>query len=176
MQIRPAEHQDKEAIRNVYLAAFPEQEREMVASLAADLLEVSSQPETITLVAEQDHALIGHICFSPVSSRQNDGYLGYILCPLAVHPDFQKQQIGSHLIAAGFAALDQLTADILFVYGDPGFYGKFGFDVELAREFRPPYPLQHPFGWQARLLQPDNACPKAGALRCVEPLKNPQLW
>ena len=176
LQIRQAGIRDCVAVQDLYLLAFPEEEREAVAALAVNLLADTSTPDTFALVAEADEAVVGQICFSPVGSSNADSLLGYLLAPLAVHPGFRSRGIGGSLIEAGIEHLSQLDADIVFVYGDPGYYGKFGFDAAIASVYAPPYPLQHPFGWQARQLKDSAALPAPGKLTCVQPLQDPQLW
>ncbi len=41
---------------------------------------------------------------------------------------------------------------MLFVYGNPDYYGKFGFSVDTAQCYIPPYWLEYSFGWQAIAL------------------------
>lgn len=81
---------------------------------------------TISLVAELDGAVIGHIAFSPVeiSDCSKDWYgLG----PIAVKPELQRHGIGQALVRSGLAELRKLRAQGCVLVGDPGFYGRFGF-------------------------------------------------
>lgn len=61
-------------------------------------------------------------------------------------------------------------------YGDPEFYGRLGFEAEIARFFVPPYPLEYPFGWLGMVLagsaMPKTPCNFAG----VSALNKPNLW
>src|SRR4030065_1376162 len=62
---------------------------------------------TISLVAEIDGQVVGHIAFSPVTI--SDGAIGwYGLGPVSVLPDYQKQGIGKSLISEGLALLKKL--------------------------------------------------------------------
>lgn len=176
MRIRPATLLDRDAVLDLYLAAFPEAERETVAAVAVDLLSESSTPESFALVAEADGAPVGHISFSPVSCGDADNFVGVVLAPLAVHPKFQKQGIGARLVEAGMQRLSELGVGIVFVYGDPSYYGRFGFDADIAARYVPPYPLQYPFGWQAKALTDVGRSPSSGKLTCVAALQDPQLW
>lgn len=173
---RHATRHDCNAISDVYLSAFPESERELIATLAIDLLNEETKPETISLVDEIDGEIVGHVAFSPVTMDFDKNWRGYILAPLAVKPGFQKQGIGSELINTGIDCLKESGVDVVFVYGDPAYYGRFGFEAETATNFKPPYELHFPFGWQAMLLK-ENTCPKdAVQMTCIEPLQNPALW
>ncbi len=120
--------------------------------------------------------VVGHIAFSPVSCIINENFRGYILAPLAVHPHCQKRKIGCRLVEAGIQHLLKANVDIVFVYGDPEFYGRFGFDGDTASHYTPPYKLRYSFGWQAKLLTDANKFSSKGQLSCVSSLKDPELW
>jgi len=176
MHIRLASPRDRDSVRSLHLSAFAEEERQEVATLAVNLLAEKTIPETFALVAEADNIVVGHIAFSPVSRVSTDNYQGYILAPLAVHPEFQKRRIGASLIKTGIEHLSRLDVDIVFVYGDPKYYGRFGFDADIAVEYAPPYQLQYPFGWQAKPMTDGKTFPSSGKLTCVQSLRDPQLW
>ena len=135
MRIRVATNLDSEAIREVHSCAFSEAEKRKVATLATNLLAEETNPETVSLVAEADGAVVGHIAFSPVTIDNNKRWSGYILAPLGVKPEYQKRQIGSKLIESGIQRLSKKGATVVFVYGDPNYYGKFhltNFSILLA--------------------------------------------
>jgi putative acetyltransferase len=171
-----ATRSDLDAIRGVHLSAFPEAEREMVARLAIDLLCEESNPPIVSLVAETDGAVVAHGAFSPVSIEHSEALNGYILAPLGVRPAFQGRGIGSRLVRSGLQRLTRSGAHILFVYGDPGYYGRFGFGAEPADRYIPPYRLQYPFGWQSIALNGFNSEGTSRNLRCVDSLCDPALW
>ena len=175
MHIRVATHLDSEAVREVYLHAFSEAERQKVAVLAVDLLSEETKPETISLVAEADSVVVGHVAFSPVTI-DNNSWFGYILAPLGVRPDYQKRRIGSSLVEDGIAQLSKMDVDIVFVYGDPQYYGRFGFSADVASMYFPPYELQHPFGWQALSLRENVLSSEPVTISCVAPLRDSELW
>lgn len=173
---RRARLDDVDDIRRIYAAAFPESESERVARLAIELLEDDSLPVTFSWMAEKDDHLIAHIAFSPVGIKGNDQYRGYILAPLAVQPDYQRQGVGSLLINEGLRALNKAGVQFVFVYGDPDYYGRFGFRVEIAEVFRAPYELQYPFGWQAKFFGEVRLSQGVVDISCVTALCDPQLW
>ena len=176
MNIRIATKQDYDDIQKVHLCAFPEGEGDIVAKLATDLLSGKTTPQTISLVAETDGVVVGHVAFSPLVIDYNEKLPGYILAPLGVKPDYQKCRIGSKLIEYGMQQLSVMGVNVVFVYGDPGYYSRFGFHAEAASQYTAPYKLQCPFGWQAFVL---NECdiekPPAG-ITCVTSLCDPKLW
>jgi putative acetyltransferase len=81
---------------------------------------------TISLVAEADNKVVGHIAFSPVTI--SDGSLDwYGIGPVSVLPELQKQGIGKSLIREGLSSLKALGAKGCVLVGDPGYYQRFGF-------------------------------------------------
>lgn len=176
MKIRIATSRDRDAIQAVHIDAFPEDEGDAVAKLAVDLLEEKTTPEILSLVAESDGWLVGHVAFSPVFIEDHDEFKGYILAPLGVKASRQKGGIGRALIEDGLRRLSVKDVDVVFVYGDPDYYGRFGFSAEAARVYHAPYPLQYPFGWQALVLDEPNLGESPVTITCVESLSDPGLW
>jgi putative acetyltransferase len=101
MNIRIATTQDGDGIRRLYWSAFPEGEKEITATLAVELLAEESALPIISLVAEMEDAVVGHVAFSPVEIDNQAAIQAYILAPLAVRPDYQNQRIGSALVEYG---------------------------------------------------------------------------
>lgn len=174
--IRRATGLDRDRIHELYLRTFPAQEGPDVARLAVSLLDEDTGPETISLVAELNGALVGHIAFSPVTADTDSDWMGYILAPLGVDPGYQKRRIGTKLVESGLAQLSESGVKIVFVYGDPKYYGKFGFEAETAASYLPPYELQYPFGWQAIFLRQAEPVGQPAGITCVASLQDPALW
>ncbi len=175
-RVRVATSLDREDVREIHLCAFPEGEKQIVSTLAVNLLSEETTPKTISLIAEADGVVVGHIAFSPVTINSNKSWKGYILAPLGVKPEYQKRQIGSKLIESGIERLSRMGVNVLFVYGDPKYYGKFGFNADLASKYSPPYELQYPFGWQAIILNEGVFTESTVIITCVDPLKDAALW
>ena len=174
--IRTATKLDREHVRDVHLHAFSEGENRIVSTLAVNLLSEETSPETFALVAEIDGLVVGHIAFSPVTVDKNETWTGYILAPLGIKPAYQKRQIGSKLVESGMARLTKKGVNAVFVYGDPGYYGKFGFNADAASRYLPPYVLQYPSGWQAIVLKQAGSAALTFKLSCAASLCDPQLW
>lgn len=110
-----------------------------VTAAAFETLEISSHTEqfivealrsagalTLSLVAEMEGRVIGHIAFSPlVISDGTPGWYG--LGPVSVLPAFQRMGIGKALIDAGLSRLKSLGAKGCCLVGHPEYYIKFGF-------------------------------------------------
>jgi putative acetyltransferase len=94
---------------------------------------------TVSLVAEIDGRLVGHIAFSPVTIL--DGTQDwYGLGPVSVLPEYQRQGIGKALIVEGLSRLKSMHARGCCLVGHPEYYKKFGFDniPELVLKGVPP--------------------------------------
>jgi len=176
MHIRIATNLDRDDVHSVHWSAFAEGERGIVSKLAVDLLSEETTPQTISLVAETEGAVVGHVAFSPVTIGSNKNFQGYILAPLGVNPEYQKRRIGSKLIESGMQQLSRMGVGILFVYGDPKYYSRFGFSVDAAERYIPPYELQYPFGWQGIALNECSTGKSPVKITCVTSLCDPALW
>jgi putative acetyltransferase len=81
---------------------------------------------TVSLVAEVDGRVIGHIAFSPVA--MSDGTRNwYGLGPVSVLPEYQRQGIGKALIQEGLSRLKRMNAQGCCLVGHPHYYKRFGF-------------------------------------------------
>lgn len=88
---------------------------------------------TISLVAEENGEVVGHIAFSPATiDGRHDGWFG--LGPVSVEPTRQKRGIGRTLIEEGLSLLKERGARGCALIGSPDFYSRFGFrsDGRLA--------------------------------------------
>lgn len=126
MIIRSETASDFDAITEITIAAFRtleisnHTEQFIITSLRA------AGALTISLVAEIDGRVVGHIAFSPVTI--SDGSKGwYGLGPVSVLPEHQKRGIGKSLINKGLSMLKELDGRGCAVVGDPNYYKRFGF-------------------------------------------------
>ena len=93
---------------------------------------------TVSLVAELNGRVIGHIAFSPVSISGTQNWYG--LGPLSVLPEYQRKGIGRALIQEGLSRLKGLNAKGCCLVGPPEYYRKVGFKnrPRLVHEGVPP--------------------------------------
>jgi putative acetyltransferase len=122
MHIRPELPTDITAIREVNLDAF---EGTTEADLV-DALREQARP-IVSMVADDDGAIVGHILFSPVtlSSLPDLRIMG--LAPMAVSPEQQRKGVGSALVRAGITACRDLGYEAVVVLGHAEYYPRFGF-------------------------------------------------
>ena len=114
---------DATHVREINLRAFGQSdEADMVDRLR------KSCPEAISLVAEVENQLVGHILFSPVVIESpSDHVHGMGLAPMSVLPEFQRQGIGSQLVETGLEVVRVAGSPFVVVIGHPKFYPRFGF-------------------------------------------------
>jgi putative acetyltransferase len=129
MIIRSETPADIDAIHDLTQAAFAPMpfsggtEGPIIKALRAD------GDLTVSLVAEEDGKIVGHIALSPVTvNGEADGLYG--LGPVSAHPDRQRQGIGSALIREALSRLPDAKA--VFLVGDPNYYSRFGFIADCG--------------------------------------------
>ena len=176
MRIRFAQATDLNSIQKVIETAFSDEENTVIMNLAAELSSENTRPPIKSLIAEVDNQVMGYVSYSPIFLSSYTSISGYMLAPLAIPPNHQKQGVGSNLIKSGIEILTKESIDVLLVYGDPNYYGRFGFKENTARSFVPPYPLGYPCGWLGMMLS-DIDIPKTPIeFECVASFNKPDLW
>ena len=176
MNIRLAQETDLDSILKVIETAFSDEESKIIMTLSAELSNETNRASITSLVAEVDTQVIGYASYSPILLKTASSISGYILAPLAVSPEHQKQGVGSNLVNAGIDMLTEDDANVLLVYGDPAYYGRFGFKEEIGHSFVPPYTLQYPFGWTGMMLNDSLVPEQPLQFDCVAALSKPELW
>ena len=83
----------------------------------------------LSLVAEIDRGVVGHVAFSParIELAQGGEAEALALGPIAVLPDVQRDGIGSLLMVRGFEECSALGHELIFLLGHPSYYPRFGF-------------------------------------------------
>ena len=126
MIIRPETDADIEAIGEVTKAAFEnhpisrQTEHFIIAALRA------ANALTISLVAEVNGRVIGHVALSPITiSDGSEDWYG--LGPISVLPEYQRRGTGKALMHEGLSRLKALGAKGCALVGDPDYYERFGF-------------------------------------------------
>jgi putative acetyltransferase len=133
--LRSETNNDIDAITEVTIAAF--QTLEISNHTEQFIIEAlrANHALAVSLVAETNGRVIGHIAFSPVAI--SDGTINwYGLGPVSVLPEYQRKGIGSALIQEGLSRLQDIGAKGCCLVGHPQYYRKFGFEniAELTLE------------------------------------------
>jgi putative acetyltransferase len=122
----PRDSTDASAITEVTVAAF----KTLAISNHTELFIIEAlrvaKALTISLVAEVDGRVVGHIAVSPLTiwdATRN----WYGLGPVSVLPEYQRQGIGNALIREGLSWLKDLKAQGCCLVGHPEYYRRFGF-------------------------------------------------
>ena len=123
MVIRHESEEDIAAIRELHEQAFEQ-------SLEADIVDALRKncAEILSLVAEHDETIIGHVLFSPAEIEGPHGVLkGMALAPMAVTPDMRRKGVGTRLVKHGVVQLMRAQCPFIVVVGRPDYYVHFGF-------------------------------------------------
>lgn len=159
MLIRAESSLDYPAVTQIHRAAFPTQAE---ADLVQRLREKASP--CISLAAEHDAVLVGHIFFSPAMLVANTTPRLMGLAPVAVLPKWQGQGVGSALIEAGIQKCRELAADAVVVLGAPAYYSRFGFKSSQMFDLHCQYDVP-PGAFMVLELNPGSLSAHTGLIR-----------
>jgi putative acetyltransferase len=137
--IRKETPADRAAIFEVNLRAFGQPgEATLVDALRRD----GDFIPALSLVAERDGTVVGHILFPPVTIESKTGSVPALaLAPMAVLPELQRHGIGSLLVREGLAACRRLGHRIVIIVGHPEYYQRFGFTPARVKGIEAPFPV-----------------------------------
>lgn len=138
MRLRPEEHADEEPVRRLHQQAFGD-EGDSVAVLV-DALRPSIRPgRGLSLVAEEEGRVFGHVMFTPsLLDAPRRLVEVQVLSPLGVLPARQHQGVGSALVRAGLEEMVDQGVPVVFLEGSPLYYPRFGFAPGSGQGFRRP--------------------------------------
>jgi len=156
--VRPEDHvtvrcenmedtKERSLIRSINEAAFGRpDEADLVDGLRSEGVVL------VSLVAEVDKRIAGHILFSRMWIETPGGSVpAAALAPMAVLPGDRRRGIGQRLILHGLELLRRRGERIVIVLGHPDYYPRFGFSSETARYLESPFP---PEAFMAMELSP----------------------
>ena len=136
--IRPESPADAVGIYEVNRRAFDGSETE--AGLVEALRGSEDFIPELSLVAEENSEIIGHILFSRIHIETEDSRIPALsLAPMSVLPENQNRGTGSALVRRGLEECARLGHRIVIVLGHPNFYPRFGFSARMAMDLRCPY-------------------------------------
>jgi putative acetyltransferase len=138
MELREERPGDRQSVREVNVRAFGDH-GPVVADLVDSLRDTITPAAGLSLVAEQDGQIAGHVMFTrsllDAPRRLVDVQ---VLSPLGVMPEQQKRGIGSALVRHGLEVLGERAVPLVFLEGDPRYYSRFGFAPGDTQGFRKP--------------------------------------
>ena len=132
--LRPEIASDQASVRELHKRAFGGTK---VPALVDALRQGTAALRPLSFVAEQQGRIVGHVMLSAsrlgAPARLVDVY---VLSPLGVFPEHQRQVIGTVLIDHAARAADQAVIPLVFLESDPSFYGLRGFERASSLGFR----------------------------------------
>ncbi|WP_229640143.1 GNAT family N-acetyltransferase [Waterburya agarophytonicola] len=136
IKIRLEEAQDYSNIFQLNSLAFgQENEAELIEKIRKSDRYI---PE-LSLVAELDSKIVGHIIFSYIDLVDRETTLVLALAPIAVLPEYQNRGIGSLLITTGLEIAEKIQIPMVIVLGNPKFYNRFGFKPAINYGIKSPF-------------------------------------
>jgi putative acetyltransferase len=148
---------DVGAIHDLLVSAFP-------TPAEADLVDRLRRDGDLVLslvAADAKGAVVGHVAFPRLRVVLSGvEYPAVGLAPLTVAETHRRQGIGAELVQCGLAQLRARDETLVFVLGDPAYYGRFGFTAETARPYTSAYDETY---FMALSLEDD--APRAGSVR-----------
>lgn len=136
MNIRQETPQDFPAVYKINHLAF---EQEGESQLIEKIREGETFIQELSLVAEHDGKVIGHILFSKINIVGESSYPSLALAPMSVLPEFQNKGIGSQLVTLGLQIAKNLNFEHVIVLGHKDFYPKLGFQNASTWNIRSPF-------------------------------------
>ncbi len=168
MHFRREQTADRDALYQLHLAAFKQQEE---AILVDWLRKSEAYIPDLSLVLEEDGHLIGHILFTRAQIQYAQGLIDtFALAPVSIHPTHQAQGQGGRLISEGINRAKQENYPHIFVLGYPGYYPRFGF--QKASNWRVSCPFEVPDeAFMALELTPGSLQNRVGELVHASPFR-----
>ncbi len=140
--IRSYTSSDAAAVKQLHTAAFPTPAE---ATLVEQLHLGGHVP--VSLVAEQDGKIVGHIVFSRLYLEIDGRFISALaLAPISVDPRVQSLGVGATLINAGHDKARAEGWEASIVLGEPNYYNRFGYDSGLAEHLDSPYAGEYLMG------------------------------
>jgi putative acetyltransferase len=172
-----------EPIQKLFKKTFSDSENnsegELISNLVFDLIN-KTDPEDLHVFIATDYykekeIIIGSAIFSRLGFETTDAK-AFLLSPMAIHTDYQKQGIGKKLLAYSHKELAGEGVDLLFTYGDINFYSKSGYKQISVELVKAPRKLTYPKGWLALSLNNQDIPNVSGNSYCVEALNKQVYW
>lgn len=178
MQISEYGTSNTEEIVQLFVDVFSDSEGEeeglSIGRLVSHLLADTDADDIFGYVATDNGQLMGCILFTRLTFET--GVNAFILSPVAIRSDSQRQGVGQKLITFGIERLREKGVAMLFTYGDPNYYSRVGFMPVAEETVQAPVHMTQPEGWLGQSLVGDEIAPIPGNSHCVSALNKPEYW
>ncbi|MGR3764297.1 GNAT family N-acetyltransferase [Rossellomorea sp. NS-SX7] len=168
VMIRQEVMNDFKAIKDVNDLAFKKEDESI---LIEKIRESEAYIPELSLVGFTDRGfLAGHILFSKIHIENDAGEMipSIALAPVAVHPEYQGEGIGTSLIQEGIARARNLGYTSVIVLGHPTYYPRFGFKRASEFSIKAPFDIGDEF-FMAMELEKSGLKGITGTVRYSEP-------
>lgn len=177
MIVRLATPTELTTICTLHRDAFGVAEGDAIATLVDHLAHDPTAIPSTSLVAEVDGTIVGHVLFTAVHIPPH-AVRAQILAPLVVAPTHHRHGIGTALVRTGLADIAAQGCDLVFVYGNPAYYTRFGFMPATPYGLIAPYPIPnaHADAWMVQALNKNLLGNVHGIIQCAKTLHQPHYW
>ncbi len=179
LQFRPAQPDDLPALLAVHRAAFGPAEGPVIAELVAALLADPTAAPSLSLLALQENAIVGHVLLTAARLEPSTHHTAaQLLAPLAVLPTHQRQGVGTQLAQAALRQAAAAGVDLVFVLGHPAYYPRLGFQPAGAWGLEATYPIapHNAPAWMVLELTPGTLGAVRGRVACAAALDQERYW
>ncbi|MBU4555854.1 MAG: N-acetyltransferase [Actinobacteria bacterium] len=170
IEIRTATPADTEALLGVEREAFGGSSE---AELVVGLMSSSAYIPELSLVADNDGLIVGHVLFTRAYAG---GVPAVLLAPLAVVPAYRHCGIGGELVRAGLGTALSGGFQLSLVLGHPEYYPRFGYEPAEPYGILPPYPVTPPEAWMVLEMGMGARERAAGTVQVADELMLPEMW
>lgn len=170
LKFRPGKKEEYQQILVLHSRVFG---RENEARMWQEIIGHETFIPELSLVAETDGRIVGHILFTDVKvmDGENIVHKSLVLALLGVDPKFQGKGLGSELVKFGLVEAQKQGFRSAIVLGPPAFFDKFGFKVCSEYDIRAPFDVEEDF-FMVTELQKNGLATLAGIVLYPEPFYN----
>lgn len=161
-------------VTEVFTDSEGEGEGSLIGNLTKNMINTTQANDLIGFVALDNEQIVASIFFSRLTLSSDQTV--FILSPVAVATESQKQGIGQKLIQFGLDILKSEQVDFVFTYGDPNYYSKTGFQPITEGQVKAPVKLSSPHGWLAQSLKGEEINLHGVTADCVPALNDQKYW
>jgi putative acetyltransferase len=167
-------HDVRDLFKDVFTDSEGQQEGELIGNLAFELQKTTDPGEIFGFIANEGERIVGCVFFTRMIFETPIN--AFILSPVAISTQYQREGVGQKLIQYGIDHLKNENVELIFTYGDPTYYSRFGFKPITEEVVKAPFKLTYPEGWLAQSLIGDKIEPIKGDSMCVSALRNQRYW